>query len=65
MTNIEPKMSLDKFSAGAWLNLARKAFKFQREMTTRYQRLRLCNAALIFVMNIVAKVFHDNISTDS
>jgi hypothetical protein len=58
-------MSLDKFSAGAWLNLARKAFKFQREMTTRYQRLCLCTAALIFLMDIVAKVFHEKISTDS
>jgi hypothetical protein len=65
LTVIEPKMSLDKFSAGAWLNLARKIVKFQCEMTARYQRLRLWTAALILLMNIMAKVFSDNISTDS
>jgi hypothetical protein len=58
-------MSLDKYSAGAWLNLAPKAVKFQCEMTARYQRLRLWTAALIFLMNIVAKVFRDKISTDT
>lgn len=58
-------MPLDKFSAGAWLNLARKTVKFQREMAARHQRLRLWTAALIFLMNIVAKVFRGKISTDS
>jgi len=45
--------------------LARKAVKFHCEMTARYQRLRLWTAALIFLMNIVAKVFRDKISTNS
>ena len=58
-------MSLDKFSAGTWLNLARNAVKFQCEMAARYQCLRLWTAALISLMNIVAKVFHDKISADS
>jgi len=58
-------MPLDKFSAVACLNLARKTVKFQCEMAARYQRLRLWTAALIFLMNIVAKVFRDKISADS
>lgn len=34
-------------------------------MAARYQRLRLWTAALVLLMNIVAKVFRDKISTDS
>jgi hypothetical protein len=65
LTNIEPTVSLDKFSASTRINLALKAVKFQCEMAARYQRWRLWTAALIFVMSIVAKVFRDKISTDS
>jgi hypothetical protein len=42
-----------------------KTVKFQCKMAARYQRLRLWTAALVLLMNIVAKVFRDKISTDS